>query len=159
MAQTMLEDGRLRICESHIGCADADSQRRLARLIAHCLTCPDQGGGRTQIAGPDGHLVVQCAPFSADMLYALPQRPSAILMITDPKHRLRQRLRELTARYGLTRAEIELALAVVETGSRKAAAAARGVSDATARAQLTSIFDKTGVRRQTELVRLLMYDG
>ena len=80
-------------------------------------------------------------------------------MITDPNQRMRQRMRELTQRFGLTRAEIELALAVVETGSRKAAAEMRGVSDATARTQLTSIFDKTGVRRQTELVRLLMYDG
>lgn len=159
MAQTMLADGRLLVRDGQIGCADTASHQALVRLIAHCLAQPDMGGGRVQISGQDGALMVQCAPFSADLHYAAPQRPSAILMITDPTHRLRQRMRELTQRFGLTRAEIELALAVVETGSRKAAAEARGVSDATARAQLTSIFDKTGVRRQTELVRLLMYDG
>lgn len=159
MAQSMLTDGRLLLRDGQIGCADTASHQALVRLIAHCLAHPDKGGGRVQISGRDGALLVQCAPFSADMHYAAPQRPSAILMITDPTQRMRQRLRELTQRFGLTRAEIELALAVVETGSRKAAAEARGVSDATARAQLTSIFDKTGVRRQTELVRLLMYDG
>ena len=46
--------------------------------------------------------------------------------------------------------------AAKSSGSRKAAADRRGVSDATARAQLTSIFDKTGVRKQTDLMRLLL---
>ena len=158
-AQSMLADGRMLVRDGQIGCADTESHQALVRLIAQCLAQPDKGGGRVQIAGRAGALIVQCAPYSAEMHYAAPQRPSAILMITDPNQRMRQRMRELTQRFGLTRAEIELALAVVETGSRKAAAEMRGVSDATARAQLTSIFDKTGVRRQTELVRLLMYDG
>lgn len=158
-AQAMLADGRLHIRNGQMGSADKSSHLNLARLISRCLLHPDQDGGRTQIAGHDGPLTAQCAPFPADLTYPSPQRPAVIVIITDPKHRLRQRMRELTRQYGLTRAEIELALAVTETGSRKAAAEMRGVSDATARAQLTSIFDKTGVRRQTELVRLLMYDG
>jgi len=158
-AQSMLADGRLLVRDGQIGCTDIASHQALVRLIAHCLARPDDGGGRVQIAGKSGALSVQCAPFSADMHYAAPQRPAVIVMVTDPTHRMRQRMRELSQRFGLTRAEIELALAVVETGSRKAAAEARGVSDSTARAQLTSIFDKTGVRRQTDLVRLLMYDG
>lgn len=158
-AQSMLADGRLLLRDGQIGCAETESHQTLVSLIAHCLAQPDQGGGRAQLSGSDGDMIVQCVPFLAEMHYAAPQRPSAILMITDPRHRIRQRLRGLTQRFGLTRAEIELALAVLETGNRKAAAQMRGVSDATARAQLTSIFDKTGVRRQTELVRLLMYDG
>ena len=155
----MLADGRLLLRDGQIGCADMASHEALARLIAHCLAQTGKGGGRLQVAGQDGELMVQCAPCSAEMHYAAPQRPCAILMVTDPKDRMRQRMRELTQRFGLTRAEIELALAVVETGSRKAAAEMRGVSDKTASSQLTSIFDKTGVRRQTELVRLLMHDG
>lgn len=158
-AQAMLTDGRIHIRNGQLGCTAAGNHKSLTELVARCLTRPDQGAGRVQIVGEDWALNVQCAPFPAELTYSSPQRPSAILMITDPKRRLRQRMVELTHLYGLTRAEIELALAVVETGSRKAAADARGVSDATARAQLTSIFDKTGVRRQTELVRLLMYDG
>ena len=79
-----------------------------------------------------------------------------IVIITDPQQKLRRKLLALRQKFGLTAAEAELTLALVETGSRKTAAADRGVSDATARAQLTSIFDKTGVRRQTDLVRLVL---
>ncbi|MBJ3784816.1 helix-turn-helix transcriptional regulator [Devosia sediminis] len=158
-AQAMLGDGRLQIRDGQLGSADTQSTQNLARIIARCLSQLDHGIGRTQITGPDGPLSVQCVPFPPDMTYPVPQRPVAMVMIADPGHRLRQRLATLTRLYGLTRAEAELAIAVVEKGSRKAAALARGVSDTTARSQLTSIFDKTGVRRQTELVRLLMVES
>jgi len=158
-AQSMLTDGRLQVRHGQLGCADMQSHQSLVRLIARCLVRPGPIGERLHIETNDGPLSVQCAPFPAEMHHSAPQRPAVVVMVSDPGHRLRQRMHALTREYGLTRAEVELALAVVETGSRKAAAEARGVSDATARAQLTSIFDKTGVRRQTELVRLLMLDG
>ena len=64
--------------------------------------------------------------------------------------------RRLRHRYGLTAAEAALAWEIARTGGRQSAAASRGISVATARSQLSSIFDKTGVRRQAELVRLLL---
>ena len=136
--------------------ADAQSDAVLDQLIARCLLRPDEGGGRLQIAGRLGPLHVQCTPFPMDLAYPSPKRPCVIVLVTDPQHKLRQRLAALSKAHGLTHAETEMALAIVQTGSRKAAAEARGVSDTTARSQLTSIFDKTGVRRQTELVRLVM---
>lgn len=109
-----------------------------------------------QIPTPQGTLGVQCAPYPGGILYPAGRRPAVILIISDPQSRLRRRLADMQQRWGLTTAEVALAKALVETGSRKAAADQRGVSDATARAQLTSIFDKTGVRKQTDLVRLLL---
>ncbi len=156
-ANRLFEDGRLRQRHGRIFCEDPAANRHLARLITLCLQAPDHtSGGRMQIATPQGVLGVHCAPYPGGLLYPAGRRPAVIIMISDPQGRLNRRLAGLQRRYGLTAAEVALALALVETGSRKAAAQERGVSDATARAQLTSIFDKTGVRKQTDLMRLLL---
>ena len=57
-------------------------------------------------------------------------------------------------RYGLTRAEAALAREIVKGGGRRATAERLGITDETARSHLSKIFDKTGVSRQAELVRL-----
>ena len=61
----------------------------------------------------------------------------------------------LATRYGLTRSEAVLALHIAGGGSLTGYANARSVTRNTARNQLQQVFDKTGVRRQAELVRLL----
>jgi DNA-binding CsgD family transcriptional regulator len=63
---------------------------------------------------------------------------------------------ELQAAFGLTAAEARLAHALAEGASLRQAAERLQVSYFTARAHLRSIFAKTGVRRQAELVRLIV---
>lgn len=63
-----------------------------------------------------------------------------------------ERLRQA---HGLTAAEAQLALHIAGGGSVRSHAAARGLSRTTVRNQLQSVFDKTGVHRQPELVRML----
>ncbi len=60
------------------------------------------------------------------------------------------------ARFGLTPQETRVLQSVVEVGGVPMAADVLGISPATARTHVTSIFDKTGVRRQADLLRLLM---
>jgi DNA-binding CsgD family transcriptional regulator len=62
----------------------------------------------------------------------------------------------LRRRFGLTLAEANVALEVLNGDGRGAVAARLGISMTTVRTHLSSIFEKTGVRRQAELVRLLM---
>lgn len=156
-AAALLESGRLVLRQRRLGCADGAADRRLSRLLALCLSAPDHSsGGRLDIPTPQGVLSVHCAPYPGGRLFPSGRRPAVIVIITDPQQKLRRKLLALRQKFGLTAAEAELTLALVETGSRKTAAADRGVSDATARAQLTSIFDKTGVRRQMDLVRLVL---
>lgn len=57
--------------------------------------------------------------------------------------------------YGLTSAELRVALLVGRGASPKRAAAELDVSWYTVRAQLREIFAKTGVRRRAELVDLI----
>jgi DNA-binding CsgD family transcriptional regulator len=62
----------------------------------------------------------------------------------------------LRSRFGLTCAEANLAIEITRGDGRKAAAARLGIAVTTARTHLTHIFEKTGVRRQAELVRLVL---
>ncbi|MFT7526732.1 MAG: DNA-binding CsgD family transcriptional regulator [Arenicella sp.] len=61
----------------------------------------------------------------------------------------------LIEKFGVTPAEAKLIPLLVEGLTLTAAAKALGVSRNTARAQLSSIFVKTGVNRQTQLVKLV----
>jgi DNA-binding CsgD family transcriptional regulator len=65
----------------------------------------------------------------------------------------------LRAEFGLTPAEAALAIEIAKGDGRKAAAARLGISVGTARTHLTRIFQKVGVRRQAELVRVLVQSG
>lgn len=61
----------------------------------------------------------------------------------------------LSARFGLTPAEADLARHLMGGGSLATYAARRQISRNTARNQLQMVFEKTGVNRQSALVRLL----
>ena len=58
--------------------------------------------------------------------------------------------------FGLTPAEIRVAVAVVEGATPREIADRFGVSVNTVQIQLARVFDKTATHRQTDLVRLLM---
>jgi DNA-binding CsgD family transcriptional regulator len=59
-------------------------------------------------------------------------------------------------RFGLTAKEATVLQTVVEVGGVPQAADVLGLSPSTVRTHVTSIFDKSGVRRQADLIRLLM---
>jgi DNA-binding CsgD family transcriptional regulator len=82
--------------------------------------------------------------------------PVAIVTMADPEINRRRLAQDLHMRFGLTAAEAGLAAEIVKGDGREAAAKRRGISVSTARAQLSSIFEKTGTHRQAELVHLLL---
>ena len=82
--------------------------------------------------------------------------PVAAIFVTDPDRVAalsRDHVRDL---FGLTRAEAGLAAELIEGDGLQSAATRLGITRETARTHLKHIFEKTGVRRQTELVRLLV---
>jgi len=81
--------------------------------------------------------------------------PWVLVSIADPdagisasEHRVREVL-------GLTRAEAHIALKLLEGCDTREAAEALGISFYTVRAHLSRMFDKTGTKRQADLVSLL----
>lgn len=83
------------------------------------------------------------------------RRACVAVMVHDPEDVDSVNVTDFSAAYGLTPAESRLVQALSEHGALPAAASATGRSVNTLRAQLRSVLDKTGARRQTELLRML----
>jgi DNA-binding CsgD family transcriptional regulator/PAS domain-containing protein len=89
---------------------------------------------------------------------ALPQNlaaPAAAIFVSDPESEPPTRAAVLQTFYGFTPAEARLASELLKHHSVEESAEVLAISITTARTQLTRLFDKTGTRRQSELVRLL----
>ncbi|WP_143201906.1 helix-turn-helix transcriptional regulator [Bradyrhizobium sp. NAS96.2] len=165
IAQDLLDaDDGLRLEGGILSASDADCGRLLRKLVSSCPALAGIGAGgeltlRRKTGGsPLGVLVTPVPPETA--LVALPwtvsRRPVAIVLITDPETEMQARLDGLQQRFGLTPAEAAFALEIIKGDGRQAAADRLGITVGTARTHLSSIFDKTGSKRQAELVRLLL---
>jgi DNA-binding CsgD family transcriptional regulator len=162
-ATGLFRDGYFRLDRDGLRAADASSCAALRRLIADCVAAePKHGNGNTvDLTGRDRlpPLRVVGVPFRPQRLglYAVPRtEPFAMLLVTNPHQEWAARKEQLRSRFGLTCAEANLAIEITRGDGRKAAAARLGIAVTTARTHLTHIFEKTGVRRQAELVRLVL---
>lgn len=84
-----------------------------------------------------------------------PLRRTAILVMRDPLAQGNWQAETIARLFGLTAAEAQLASKLARGACLKEAAAALGISQNTAKTQLQGIFMKTGLNRQTELMRAL----
>ncbi|MDX1496142.1 MAG: hypothetical protein R3352_01170 [Salinisphaeraceae bacterium] len=85
------------------------------------------------------------------------KRPAAVMFLRDPDYNSGEPLQEVVQRvFGLTRMESALAVLLAQGYTLDEAAEQLNVRRNTARTHLRSIFGKTGVSRQTMLVRLLL---
>ena len=82
--------------------------------------------------------------------------PRAVVFVNDPERPTRSWKALLHGRYGLTSAEAEVALLVLEGARPDDIAKRRRSTLNTARTQLKSVLDKVGARSQTDLVRVLL---
>lgn len=83
-------------------------------------------------------------------------RPTAVAFIRDPDRKSQLSQEMIRHLFGLTGAEATLALLLANGLTLDEAAAELGIRKNTIRAHLRSIFAKTGVRRQTTLMHLLL---
>ncbi|MGZ3295529.1 MAG: helix-turn-helix transcriptional regulator [Xanthobacteraceae bacterium] len=143
---------------------DANDGKALRNLIASCaMQASITTGGEVTLRRPSGRLPLHAlvTPIRqetaiAAMPWTIMQRPAAIVLISDPETEMRARIEALRERFGLTPAEALFALEIVKGDGRQATADRLGITVGTARSHLSKIFDKTGVPRQAELVRLLL---
>jgi DNA-binding CsgD family transcriptional regulator len=137
--------------------ADRALREALAGVEAGAATL---GGKGTSIAlkAPSGesyvaHVLPLSAAAAEDDLEAPGGKVAVFVSATHPD--LTPALDTLARTYGLTAAESRVARALAEVGSTPMIAQALGVTVATVRTHLRSLFEKTGARRQVEIVRLL----
>ncbi|KWV93233.1 helix-turn-helix transcriptional regulator [Erythrobacter sp. YT30] len=83
------------------------------------------------------------------------EKPIALLQLSIPNKRIDLRLKGLAVEFGLTPAEEAVAMEIIKGDGRAATARRLSISESTVRSHLTVIFEKLGIHRQSELVRLL----
>lgn len=150
----------LRLVAGRLGAMAPDSERRLTALIARAASPDDgdrSGGSMTlPVAGRDLPLTITVSPLRAPRLTLFDRPPGVLVMIADPNPAASVSEAGLRDRFGLTLAETRVALGLLAGRTSREIAERSGVSVHTVRNQLRSLFEKTGVTRQSELVVKLL---
>ena len=156
-----LQDG-LRLVGDQLEATYANDNRKLQQLVRNAMSRSNSARVElteaTSINRPSGQLswglVVQA--FSPDEWTEGKHRPSVAVFVRDTEGKAHPPTRLAQELFHLTPAETALAIQLANGLSLEEAAEALNIRRNTARAHLRSIFSKTGVRRQTELVRLFL---
>lgn len=130
---------------------------RLHAMLTHAVGSPGRAGSM-RLARPSacGAYMALAMPFRPETHWSLPRRPAALLCVTDPELPSIVPGRALAELFGLTGAEAALAVELVAGRSLAEIARRRGRSINTMRSHLAALMGKTGVRRQGDLVRVLV---
>ena len=156
-----MSDG-VRVIGRQLEATYANDNRKLQRLIRDALMHPEASKmaltEAMPISRPSGQqswgAVVQS--ISSDQWSEGRQRPSVAVFVRDTDGKAAPPVRLAQQLFQLTPAETALAIQLANGLSLEEAAEALNIRRNTARAHLRSIFSKTGVRRQTELVRIFL---
>jgi len=127
-------------------CAEAQSNDR--EPVTRLLSLPREADK------PGLAAMVASGPKPAGL--ATPLIRSAVVLLSDPHRKAARTPEGIALLFGLTVAEGALALRLAEGLDLSEAAMRLGVSRNTVRSQLRSIFQKINVRRQTDMVRLIL---
>jgi DNA-binding CsgD family transcriptional regulator len=156
----------LRLEAGALSASNSDEARTLRGLVASCAVQTAAGtgaGGEIVLQRGSGRLPldvlvtpIQPETAMASIPWTFPQRAVAIVLVTDPEIEMQAQVESLRDRFGFTPAETMFALEIIKGDGRQATADRLGITVGTARSHLSKIFDKTGVRHQAELVRLLL---
>lgn len=155
------KDG-LTISGKQLEASYADDNRRLQALVRDALAVSHTGkvalNEAMSVSRPSGRLswglIVQ--RIGSDQWTEGKQRPSVAVFVRDTEGRVDPPVRLAQQLFHLTPAETALAIQLANGLSLEEAAEILNIKRNTARAHLRSIFSKTGVRRQTELVRIFL---
>lgn len=144
----------------------AEAQRHTARLLGLFESAAAEGTRWTRMVGSvDLPRKSSTAPLHVAVL-AISRRTkggddldddaSALVLVVDPRGGCALSGEALQKVYGLTPSEVRLAVRLCEGVSVSDAADQLSITVGTSRNHLKRIFEKTGTKRQAELVRLLL---
>ncbi len=158
--ENLLSDGAiLRVDQGVVRLKDATADAHL-RAVLHDFAksrCAQQSGRPLPIEGTTQTLeVLPCVVNSAN---PHGRKALAKLVFRDRQRRSVARAEAYQHLFGLTPAEAALAVEMLVGDGRGAAAARCGITINTARTHLARVFEKTGVTRQAELIRVLLECG
>ena len=129
--------------------------RQLRALIERAFAEGD--GGVMMVPRPENEpLYVSVAPHGEKFGPPGMRRRMALVLISEPAKAGGGAAADLTELFGLTAAEARVACMIAEGGSIAEISDRLSVSELTARTHLKRIFGKTGTKRQSALVRLVL---
>ena len=160
--EILAEQDGIGLAQRKLRASKSSESRELDALIEHAVARSEQAGqnaaGAMAITRPSGRsnlgILVRAAPLSE--WSESPIRPAAFVVLRDPETRFNASQSVLKRLYGLTPAESNLTVKLLDGLSVEEAAEALAISRNTVRCQLRAIFAKTGVTRQIELMRMLL---
>ena len=144
----------LRLCRGKLSACSVEADHRLKDAIAKALAGVSQPSVLRVPRTGKNVWTVWVMPLPDASPLSRSNAPAALLVLGDPA-RLCLDASELSALYGLTKAEAELAIALGNGETLNEVAARRRVKSSTVRTQLLSILGKTGFHRQADLTRIL----
>lgn len=151
----------LRVQRNILGVADPNSQKRFASLVSSAaeITRGGLGGGggwiSLDVVPPSPPMLLFVAPAGAGFVSRSPVRPSAIIFIHDRDPDGASAPTMLRELFGLTSTEAQMAVLLGRGDTLDQAAQRLGHGYGTARNHLKSIFAKTDMHSQQDLVRLI----
>lgn len=151
-------DGLALTC-GRITARDPDVALCLRGVAAESLHRPDAARGDSLVvARPDGRrpYLVTVVPAKRNETALFPDQVRVIVTITDLDRRHRPDRTILQTAFGLSRAQANVAVLLAAGHSGVEIAEMLGISQFTVRRHLADILDRTGARRQADLVRLLL---
>ena len=145
-AQSLLDDADvIRNSFGRLGAANQCDDARIERALVEAQR---DGGSSARIAGGG-------ATADVARLGGTAARPHFLIIVQTAHGICEARAERAAGRFGLTPAENRLLKCLAGGLDLKQSAIRLGVGRTTARTHLQKIFDKTGVRRQTELQRII----
>ncbi|TPL23568.1 hypothetical protein FJ945_16975 [Mesorhizobium sp. B2-4-9] len=130
-------------------------------MIATAAERVGGSGGAMALARPEPHrpLSVLVTPLIIETTWFVTGRSAAIVFVADPDSAPPTAQEHLRSLYRLTPSEAAVAMAITHGAELQAVADEPEISLTTARTHLQHVFEKTGTRRQAELVRLIGASG
>lgn len=155
-AERLLQ-GDIRIIKRRLVAKDVNATLTLERAIHHLLWQRESGGLSPPVPLPRAArraLLAYPAKLSSMTANALADC-QAVVILVDPDDVSRPAYATLQVAFGLSESEARLAARLASGEALDRVAHRFGIAKETSRTQLKSIFAKTGVHRQAELVALL----
>lgn len=160
MAESFLSDPDFPVSVSgaRIALRDRARDAELGAALSALLTDGRKSAARRLTIAGNGlaALEIDILPGRGNEACPFGTRPCAMLLVRRVHQSPGATTATLIERFGLTPREAMIAREILKGDGRAAVAARCGISVNTVRTHLERVFEKTGVRRQAELIRLLI---
>jgi DNA-binding CsgD family transcriptional regulator len=150
----------IRMKDGRIFAVDSKSSAALEQMIRGAAATGAGRGthpGGTMLVHSDHSepINITVVPFSSSYMFTA-ERPCALILLSDPSAKLSTRRTALSTSYGLTPAEVRLCDLLLNGLELAELCEKMHITVNTGRFMLKRVFRKTGTRRQSHLLRLLL---